>query len=347
MHPIVLAAAFDPGLLLIVGASIAFYVASRSAVSALSGGGVSAGRLAVGHAIPVAAVAFYAVWANRPEIGVGVVFATAVAAMSLVAGSVLIVTTEPVRGPIQRAAAFLLPTALLLMMTGFRGQFTPFHAVVMLLEGAVILGAWQDGESGEPRLPRSGERIVVSGVEGILAVALAVIGGWLAVRGIDVSGRNRPAASSGLLSTTLLGPLLVLPMIGTGSELAQRGRANTAVSALAGFSLLCACAILPSMVAVAAVRNRVHYPTVAGTTRPTIGEVIHHWMHPMSAATVPLPIPVWRVDTVLLIALGLGVLPVAFGRWTPDKRMGGVLLGGYVMYLVFSLYVRTAWLWQQ
>jgi Ca2+/Na+ antiporter len=48
------------------------------------------------------------------------------------------------------------------------------------------------------------------------------------------------------------------------------------------------------------------------------------------------PLGVWRVDTVLLAALGLMLLPVALGKWTLGKAEGFAMLFVYAIYVVLS-----------
>src|SRR5215217_467185 len=77
------------GLMLVWGA-IAFYVASRAAGDAMSR---SHRNTAVRHALAqwgaIACVCFVAVWLDHAEIAIGVIFSTAVAALSLHLGEAI------------------------------------------------------------------------------------------------------------------------------------------------------------------------------------------------------------------------------------------------------------------
>jgi hypothetical protein len=42
----------------------------------------------------------------------------------------------------------------------------------------------------------------------------------------------------------------------------------------------------------------------------------------------------WRLDTVLLVALGIMMLPVSVGRWMLGRYEGMGLMIGYAMYLM-------------
>jgi hypothetical protein len=46
------------------------------------------------------------------------------------------------------------------------------------------------------------------------------------------------------------------------------------------------------------------------------------------------PMSVWRVDTILLVVLGVMLLPWGLGAWTPGRIEGGVLVLAYLAYAV-------------
>jgi hypothetical protein len=186
----------------------------------------------------------------------------------------------------------------------------------------------------------------------------------------------------------LLGPLLVLPMLGTGVDLAHRGQSWLAVSSHVGVVLLNLCLLLPAVViegqyhplrmgAQAATawldenvmgswRKQMAAPITPPTTMPTTLAATSPTTSPTTVATtqqastapvassadededdspaaeashaaVPLPLAVWRVDIVVLIALGLFLVPVALGRWQMTKWEGLGLLAGYIAYLLLAM----------
>jgi Ca2+/Na+ antiporter len=51
---------------------------------------------------------------------------------------------------------------------------------------------------------------------------------------------------------------------------------------------------------------------------------------------MPFPLAAWRVDTVLLIVLGLLLIPVSLGRLTLRKPEGVALAVLYAAYLLVS-----------
>jgi hypothetical protein len=147
---------------------------------------------------------------------------------------------------------------------------------------------------------------------------LAAVGSWLAMHGIDSVAAGSELASTGLLTTTLLSPLLVLPIIGTGTELAQRNQSATAMTSQIGVAFLNICALLPLVVLVNVAQQLIAQRSFS----------LDH------LTGLPFPLAVWRVDVVILIALGLFLLPVAIGKWSISKMQGVGLMLGYATYLV-------------
>jgi hypothetical protein len=267
----------------------------------------------------------------------------------------------------------ILPAAMLVFLAGFHGALTRTHAIFLAIEGLVILILWNDRRAAKPTptaAAASSDAPVVhprwsplAVLQFVLAIALSVIGGWAAVRGADIgSSATRvnytaiDVASAGLLATTLLSPLLVLPMLGAGVDLSHRGLSWVAVSSQVGVALLNLCLLLPLVVveaqyhpfhlAMSATMNAI-YPQrpvalASATTTPTANEgddADEDSATTMPAADLPLPLPlaVWRVDVVVLIALGMFLLPVALGRWSLTKFEGLGLIGGYIAYLLLAM----------
>ena len=46
------------------------------------------------------------------------------------------------------------------------------------------------------------------------------------------------------------------------------------------------------------------------------------------------PLIVWRVDSVMLLVLGLALLPMSLGRWLPRRAEGTLLILLYAVYMV-------------
>ena len=349
---------------LMLGAAVAVYVAGRAAADATAGGRpASGGRLAVGHWVPVAVVTVVAAMAGQFAVAVGLVFATAVGCLSLGLGTLAVVAPHAVAAPVaaRRTWPLLVPAALLTLLAGFHRDVPWVAAVALAVEGACVLAVWRDRRAdappADPPAPVPGwVPPWLRPVQLLLAVGLAIIGAYLAMAGLTGAASANEAATPGLLTATFLAPLVVLPILGTGADLAHRGAAaaGEAASALVGVALLDACLGLPLAVAAAVGRARLAAalsadPAIARAWRPWLGMVAPvvgtgASTRPVPtvavgvSAAVPFPLAVWRVDVVVLTVLAVAVTPVALGRWPIGRRQGVALLAGYVAYLFLTLW---------
>lgn len=334
-----------PTVLLLVLAGGALYVASRAAADALAGDDPDRpGRRALGHWLPIAATAFAAAAAGRPEVAVGLVFATSVAGLSLVLGILTYLTPVETLPASRRAWPFVLPAALLALIAGFRGHLTPMHAFAMLLLGTAFLSVWLDLTPGDPRASESratydpgrepGRSPWPLAAQAVLALALAVLGGWAAVQATARAADNSRLLSGGMLAATVLSPLLTLPVLGSGSAVAQRGHAASVVSTLVALALLNLCALLPLLA----------LGWYAATGLPSSGAGVSALAAVREhGKPLPYPLTTWRVDTVVLTVLGLGLVPVAMGRWPLRRLDSAALIVAYALYMavVTTLSART------
>ena len=322
-HPLVMES--DSNWVFFAGGGVALYIAARSAADALVGGrSLRAGRLAIGNWMPICVVALAALLLNQTTAAVGVIFATSIASLTLGVGTIFILAESASSAPsavLRSCWAMILPAALLVFLAGFRGELTILHAGVLAAEGIVVLILWNDRRVETAVLPVLKYRWL-RGIQFVLAVALAGIGGWAACNGMERASHANEAASPGLLAATFLSPLLLLPLLGAGVDLVHRGQAETAASACVGLTLLNMCALAPILIIFSYVRGFVaeHFHTA----RPFIQRVL------VDGGPVQLPLVVWRVDVMsLTIVLGLFLLPVGLGRWKLSRTAGMGLIGGY------------------
>lgn len=361
---------------LFAAAGLVIYVASRAAVDALTpAGDPSPGKLAVGHWIPMAWAALLATAAGRSEVGVGIAFATSVAALGMVLG-VLICISADATGRRERSHAwpFVVPAALLALLAGFSGSLTWWHALMLLGLGACVLGVWLARRpEDEPTIAAHASPVAVTappavetpptlpattstststspaadkswrGTQLLLAIALAAAGGWLAYRATTFADDRTRVATSGLVAAAVVSPLLVLPMLGTGAIAAHHGRFASATAGVVGVVLLNLCALLPLVILTHYARQVVvewgQFQPAVATTAPAaeVEEAAYQFR------AVPFPLAVWRVDTVLLIVFGMLLIPVSLGRLTLRKPEGLAMAVIYAVYLVIStaLAIRT------
>lgn len=273
------------------------------------------GRLAITQWVPIMATALAAVAMGHPEMAVALVFGSSVASLSLVLGMSTYVGPLQEFPPSRRLWSLILPPALLALLAGFRGNFNWLHAALLLVMGAAFLPMWLErspaGLSGaaspEPRPWDFGWGLVV-------ALALAGVGAWAVARGAIATSEHSRLITAQLLAGTVLSPLLLLPCLGASSMLAQRQQTGQAITALVGTVLLNLCLLLPILI-------------LFDYARAVI------LRHPQ-ARTTPYPLIVWRVDTVMLVVLGFAMIPVAAGRWLPERLESMLLILAYAAYLV-------------
>jgi len=311
---------------LFAGGGVALYIAARSAADALLGGQAPrAARLAIGNWMPIVVVALAAVLLNQPTVAIGVIFATSVASLTLGVGTIVLLANSvpsPISPPplaLRNAWPMILPSALLVFLAGFRGELTVLHAVVLAVQGIIVLIICNDRRS-PASLPASKYRWPRT-IQFILSVGLAGIGAWSVLHGMEQASHANEAANPGLLAATFLSPLLLLPLLGGGVDLVHRGLAEVAANACVGLTLLNICALVPMLIAVSYAASRIKFLTPGGPLQ--------------------LPLVVWRVDVVALIVLGLFLMPVGLGRWKLSRMQGLGLIGGYAAYLALSLLLGT------
>jgi Ca2+/Na+ antiporter len=357
-------------LMLLSIAAAGWYIASRTAADALAGAAAAPGRRAVGHAIPVLAVAMMGVLIGRADLAIGVIFATSVAALTLVLGIVIVSANHTLATSSRRLWGFVLPVALISLLIGFSSAIGWVQALMLLLEGVFLLLLWNDPRSPvavatqepapvEPLVADPSARSMALRLTQLFfALSAAAIASWAGlVWARQVSGQLG-IPGFGLVAALMLAPALVLSMIGSGSHAASEGHFDHAAAQLVGFVLINLCAILPLMAmlwitrpmwhgaiqqayasavdrqnAPAAPLIRPHAPATTSTSRPASDDAAAQDAEP---GALPYPISVWRVDTVLLIAIGLLLLPVALNRWTLARSEGIGLIAAYVMYMVLT-----------
>lgn len=320
------------GLPLIVFAGLAMYIASKALADALTAGDTGQpGRLAIGHWIPIAVLAVAAVMVNHADISVGLIFASSVACLSLAAGAVVFLQALPVTTAARQSWAMLVPAGLLAFLVGLHGSISLFNAAIFAVQGLCVLILWNDGPPKAMRLEplpvaRPGRGMEFRVAQFALAAMLAAVGAWLALHGIGQVSAHSEFATAGLLTATLIAPLLVLPIIGTGTELSQTHQSAAAVSSQIGVALLNICALVPLIVLAAYFKQII---TAHGGSADLFGV--------LKGISVPFPLAVWRVDVLVLMILALFLLPVSLGRFSLARAQGLLMMLGYAVYLAMSL----------
>ena len=321
-------------LLTIAFGSAGLCAASLAGALATSGRlGLSPGRRALMHWVPIAVAVIVARCRGYPDIALGILFGTSVAILSTAVGSLCtIAPVGPAPARWKRVWPFTLAAALIVFVAGFNGLLTWKHGVALAVEGLVILSLWRDPTSehewagyiaDESHAPMPDE------VAAMLAAASALLafgGAWYAVQGAVGMSHLRAHASPGAIAASLLSLVLATPMIQSGRRLALAGASWIPMTAQIGVVLLNLCLLLP-LVALAPYVTAV-YEAMHFTHRIAID-----WQA-ISPQVTAFPLAIWRIDTVVLIVLSVLLLPVAVGKWNLGREEGVLLIAGYCAYLL-------------
>jgi len=197
----------------------------------------------------------------------------------------------------RNVTALLLPAAVLAYLAGFPGHFGWLTNSLLLGEGLVLLIVWR-GSAGRLRL---------APIHLLIAIPLSALGAWAVVRGAMSLNSDVDYPPAMVAAATVFAPILCVPMLLSGANLAQRGQAWAIHGALVGLAQLNLCAGLP----LAAILWRLRWH---------------------SALTYPMHN--WRVDAVVLLLISATLAPVAAGRWRPHRIEGAFQLVLYVVYVL-------------
>ena len=152
------------------------------------------------------------------------------------------------------------------------------------------------------------------------------LGGWALTQGTVRSG---PLVLRGMSPSALAGSIvslgLVLPMMYGSWRLAAGGRAWAPVPTQVVVVLLNLCALLPLLILIPYLASR--FPAVGRWAGDTL------YYHEGLPRLLLFPSPMWRIDNVVLVLMGILLLPVSLGKWTLGKEEGAVLMAGYFFYL--------------
>jgi Ca2+/Na+ antiporter len=323
-------------LLVIVGVIIQ-YAATRLALAAWTRyDGFWPRRRALVQWLPICASTLAATLMGQAGVAIGLVFGSSVACLSLVMGLSSCFGGVRELPPNSRLWCLVMPAALLVLMMGFHGSFMLIHGAMLLIMGGAFLAVWVENPAptGPPMaIPSETPAAPVQPIPATVgAILLAALGAWVAVRGAISTGEHSRMLPADLLAATVLSPLLLLPALGSATTVAQRGQMGHVVTALCGTVLLNLCLLLPLVIFSDWIHGIWTHPQLADAAA-VVGA---------AARTTPFPVVTWRVDTVVLVVLGFALIPVATGRWLPDRFESVLLIAAYIAYLFVKAIVARA-----
>lgn len=347
---------FSPGTALLAVGGLLLYVASRAAGDALAGTDPNRAALrAVGHCLPIAAVALLCLNPNmarpdidettigRPQVAVGLLFGSSVALLTLTLGVSSYLAPIAELPATRRAWPFVLPASLIALVAGFAGHFTWLHAGAFVVLGGAVANLWAGTKSAPDESPAQPAPVhVMSGsrwAQLVLAVALTGVGAWAMARGVSQLERTHRVLGGALLASAVLSPLLTLPVLGSTARLAERGHTGSVVSTLVAMVLVNLCVVLPLVIvahhALVFIDGLRADPTTTAPATQAAAAVLN--------PAVPMPIVSWRVDTVVLAVMGFAMIPWAAGRWTMSRVESIALIFAYAIYLALVTFILTRW----
>lgn len=296
---------------LLVGGIVLQYVATRFSLAALArADGSSPGKLAIAQWLPIVATTIAALAIKQPEMALCLVFGSSVASLSLVIGMTTYMAPLSLPMPERRLWAMVFPAAVFLLLAGFRGRLTWWHAVMLLVMGAAFLAVWIERPDPLTMPPGTREEGRSDGLLLFPALLLVALGAAVTMYG-GTRSESR-VLTPDLLAATILSPLLLLPSLGATTVLAQGGHTDRAVTSVCGTVLLNVCLLLPAVILF------------------NYGMGLFHG----TARSLAFPLITWRVDNVLMVVLALTLIPVAAGRWVPQRIEAVLLVVVYAGYLM-------------
>lgn len=339
----------NAGPFLFGSAAVAWYLACSLLTACLIGRTDSPGRRAIAPFLCNIPIVFLSISQGRFEIAVGIIFATSVAALTLVLGLVIQSAPGAEATLSRRAWAMVLPVALVNLLIGFRSGFHRLDALILLAQGLAILPLWResfansDKPSYDPAKFPSRAALMFGGL------LLAIFAGAAGSSAAHQLSLNLKLPSAGLVTAVIVTPALALPQIGVGLRATHEGRFDHAASGLVGFVLLNLCLLLPLATLAQSAMPLFDPPPQAMIAPATLPATTSAADAPPpiieTRSVLPFPMAVWRVDTVLLVAVGLLLLPVSQGKWSLGKTEGIALMITYAIFMLLTvLAVATNWL---
>jgi len=328
---------FEPRVLaaiLLMLAAGGLYFACRVAMRAAIGPRASSpGRRALCQWLPVAATAIAAIFTHHPAMAVAIIFGTSVAYLSLVLGMTSYVAPMHSDAARPRAWAFILAPVLLSLLAGFGGVLTALHAGMLLILGVTILAVWrEDAAMGTVSASSKTNDAAALNMDGmrwvqlVVAIGLASAAGTAAVLAAALAAQQSPLPSESLVALSVLSPMLILPSLRTCVTVAELGDVQGAVSAIIGTVLLNLCVLLPIAILLWYPVNGISLKTIV-SLQPAAADLS------APAQGLVYPIGIWRLETIVLLVLGFGLIPIALGRLTLARIESAILVVGYALYL--------------
>lgn len=324
---------FTPSMMLLIGAVVAWYFAVRALADLLARARGRSLLRAASAWIPVVLLVSAAMAVGDLPLAIGAVFASSVACLSLVLGSVMIASdTTSISDSHQREWSFVLPVAIVMLLIGLKAQFAVVHVLVLVVLAMVLGLVWSDrnrvypAEPIESTEPRQLDPLWKITLQLLLAIGVCAVAALMAIHATSGIAAQWRLPSSGFVAAVLIGPALTLPLVGIGTQMAHERRQGEVLSTIVALVLLNLLVLLPGLVLARWVQTR-EYQQIAD---------VSNRIELLSKPVMTFPHQLWRVDTLMLVVLGMALVPMSLGRWTPGRLEGLALIAAYAVYLLMS-----------
>jgi cation:H+ antiporter len=304
------------GLLLLFGGGEALVRGAVGLARAFRVSPLVIGLTIVGAATssPELMVCLDAAMSGRPAIAVGNVVGSNIANILLVLGvGALAHPMRTNRRVVVRDGVFMIACCLVVVAAAFQDAVPRWQGALMIvgLAGYLAISLWIERDHRSPVAARH--------VGKADAVGVTLPGAWFSSALVIVG-----------LGALLLGADLFID--GAGSL----ARALGVSDAVIGLSLVAVGTSLPELVtAIMAARSR-HADVAIGNV---IGSNIFNSLGILGATALVEPIPIdgriVSIDLWVMLAASLAVVPFLVSDWRLSRAEGGLLLAGYVVYVVW------------
>lgn len=329
----------SPQVWLLIGSAVMLIIAALSASSAM---GESLLRRSFGFSVASAGMTLGAACLGQADVVLATTLGSAVCALALGIGThTLWGRATDLSDEDRRGWALMLPVALVALMMGFQGRLSLNSALILLLLAGGVLPVFTEQATphlpeGEPEAPaQQPPPHRVHRARLVLAILLAGLAGWGATHaatqiGATTRGLSPSMLAGSVLATVSVIPILLYAMMQTNPQGIMRG-----IGAMVVTSMINICLILPLAILIWHVRQKLPMSAIASTTAPVDT--------PAVLAPMPFPLGIWRVESVMVVILGVAIMPIAIGRMKLGQAHGTALLGAYVIYLVMVRARAALW----
>jgi hypothetical protein len=247
----------------------------------------------------------------------GIALAASAAAVMLTLGGGVVALGAGRQGAASATLRMLLPLTAGVTLIGFSGQLTVTHGVLVAAMAAVLVWARPDETrdvGGEGAKPRSGSVAI--------AVGLLVLGSVATLMSVLRLGSTVPIS----VTTPAVVLMLVVAALGLLATESQATGGAPALDTVVGYVTTALGLALPITILASVGHAYVAESVVAPTTQATTAPVL-------SPAVLLMPVPTWRIDTLVLLVTSLYLIPASYGR----ARLGRV--DGYFLVTVGVAFV--------